>query len=82
MNAPTNDLLPMDAVMAAQRAVYGPVAEAQSLLELFETVDGVAQSEAFACLARGVMDRFVEAFGEYEHQLAKHGRLSTDAMYG
>lgn len=70
----------LDPVEAAQRAVYGPVAEAQSLLELFETVDGVAQSEAFACLARGVMERFVEAFGEYEHQLAKHGRPSVDLI--
>lgn len=75
-----DSLDPVDAVMAAQRAVYGPVAEAQSLIELFETVEGVAQFEAFACLSRGVMERFVEAFGEYEHQLAKHGRPSVDLI--
>jgi len=67
-------------VAAAERNVFGALAEAQSLIEIYKSnVD----EAAFACLSCSVLERLSEAFDEYHHQLLKHGRpkLSSRPMF-
>lgn len=61
----------VESVLAAEREVYGPISEAQSLMEIYRNVQDM---DAFACLARGTLERFVDAFEAYHSELVKHGR--------
>ena len=70
----------VEAVLAAERGVYGPVAEAQSLMELYRTIEGPAAESAFACLSSGVLERLVDAFEAYQSMVSRHGRPSTQAL--
>jgi hypothetical protein len=58
-------------VAEAERALFGPIAEAQSLLELYK---GSPDPEAWCCLASSTLERLLEHFDNYHHLLLKHGR--------
>lgn len=62
-------------VEIAWREIYGPVAEAQSLIELYRTLD---DEVSWACLARGVLARLCEAVENVSTLENRHGRLSLD----
>lgn len=67
-----------EAVVETQRLVYGPVAEAQALIELYRTAN---DGESIATLALSILERLLEAFHNYEHQLAIAGRPSAEECF-
>jgi len=61
----------------AEREMYGPIAEAQSLLELYGKTDSHAEVTSWACLAEGCLQRFLRAFEEYQDLVSRHGRPAS-----
>lgn len=60
-------------VEAAERAMWGPTAEAQALIELYRTASCGA---SVATLAVGILERYVAAWDTFSIELARHGRPS------
>lgn len=58
-------------VEAAEKAMWGPTAEAQALLELFRTASCDA---SVATLAAGILERYVDAWQVLSTALMRHGR--------
>lgn len=58
-------------VEIAWRQIYGPVAEAQSLIGLYRTCE---DNESWACLARGVLERLCDAIEAVNDAERVHGR--------
>jgi len=66
------------AVQQAERDMYGPVGEAQALLELYRSMPGDHAADAsWSLLAHGALERFVQAFEHYQGLISLHGRPAT-----
>jgi len=59
-------------LVEAERMFHGPIAEAHSLITLYERDP---DPEAFACLAKGVLERITERWDQLEHLMHKCGVL-------
>jgi len=64
-------------VEEAEREMYGPIGEAQSLLELYGKADSHAEVTSWAYLAEGCLQRFLRAFEEYQDLVSRHGRAAS-----
>jgi len=62
-----------ETVEQAECHVYVSIAEAQSLMELYGNASTSAEVDGWATLARGVMERFVDAFEVYRQLLREQG---------
>lgn len=59
-------------LVEAQRKFHGPIAEALSLLVVYnQNID----SDSYACLANGVLERITESWDQLEHLMHKCGVL-------
>lgn len=66
------------AVEQAERDMYGPVGEAQALLELYRSMPGDHAADAsWSLLAHGALERFLQAFEHYQGLVSLHGRPAT-----
>ena len=61
----------------AEREMYGPIGDAQSLLELYGITNSHAEVTSWAHLAEGCLQRFLRAFEEYQHLVSRHGRPAS-----
>lgn len=57
-------------VEAAEKAMWGPTAEAQALLQLYRTA---SCDESIATLAISILERYVGAWGTLNTELLRHG---------
>lgn len=60
-------------VEEAEKAMWGPTAEAQALLELYRTASCDA---SVSILAVGILERYVESWQALSSELMTHGRPS------
>lgn len=68
-----------EAVEKAERDMYGPMAEAHSLISLYVHTEDM---ESWSVVAHGCLERFARAFEEYQHLVSKHGRQATNVLLG
>lgn len=61
----------------AEREMYGPIGEAQSLLELYGKASTENEVNSWAYLAEGCLQRFLRAFEEYQDLVSRHGRAAS-----
>lgn len=61
-------------VAEAERQLYGPLAEAHALIEIYRRADGV--DESVVCLAIATLQRIVDCFDTYHTEMLRHGRPS------
>lgn len=57
-------------VFEAERKVYGPISEAQSLLSMYSQC---SDDTSAAILATAILERFIDAFEDYQTELRTHG---------
>lgn len=60
-------------VKDAEREICGPIADAESLLELYGKTESHAEVVSWAHLAHGCLKRFLLAFEDYQHLVSIHG---------
>lgn len=61
----------------AKSAIYEPIGEMQSLLHLYGGMANGGETESWSCLARGVMERMLDAFELFEQLLKEQGHPIT-----
>jgi hypothetical protein len=64
-----------EAVAAAEKSLYGEMAQAQSLVEIIRTS---TSDDPYAVLAEHVLDRLCNAVDQYHTELLRHGVPSFD----
>lgn len=64
-----------DAVAAAEKSMYGEMAQAQALVEMYKVLN---DDSAYACVASCVLDRLCNAVDQYHTELLRHGVPSLD----
>lgn len=63
-------------VEAAEKAMWGPLAEGQSVIDLSRTASDDA---SIACLAISVLERLTDAWGTLHTELLRHGYPALDS---
>lgn len=66
-------------VDGAEKAMWGPTAEAQALIELSRVTGDDA---SVSVLAMSILERYVEAWEALSSELLKHGRPPLEGLRG
>jgi hypothetical protein len=65
----------VQSVTEAEKAFYGPLAEAQSLISLYQNLE---DDSPYSCLARSVLERLCDCWDKLHSELLNHGYVRVE----